>query len=380
MKQLLLVFVVLFVAWPAQGQTAAPNNGRVSLTMKGAPRTTILTILAEQVGLKVAFDDPIPDTDTWTGELTDVPVATAFEKVLPAGYEAIPDANFTIHVRRKASPLSALPTPVAPLAVPSTQPLYGDTRSWVLWARTASHEDREAFRLRRMRPDYDPCIYGDAGCDRNYYNGRLPVVAGGIGYSTINQRSIYVRSGNYRWQPDGYLWDFFNQQCNRKMYGLLKIDGPDREHQEIRVKIDDLDKGVASKYDQKVNGAIVIRVRESCDDTSKVVPVTNDTTRFIPEARILKLQFIREHRGERPRRVTRFVQIEPFEVTGFENLMWMRIDKDDFQSAEIVDPLEQQGLPASEEKGPVASKVYVAPPPTPRPAPSASSTTPSSRR
>jgi len=46
----------------------------------------------------------------------------------------------------------------------SGKPIPGDKASWQAWFDRASQEEREAYRMRRGRPGYDPCLYGDGGC------------------------------------------------------------------------------------------------------------------------------------------------------------------------------------------------------------------------
>jgi len=155
-----------------------------------------------------------------------------------------------------------------------------------------------------------------------------------------------IYSHGYQLYPDPYLVRFFAEEQNRKLYGLLKIDGPDRQHRNVHVVVNDEGKGVASKYDQKVNGMIVVRVRDTLCDPGEGQPC---------EVKTQKVQFKREENG-RILRATRYLGIESFEVTGFENMHWERVDNNTFKNAEILDELEQQGLPETEEAGVVPSR------------------------
>lgn len=334
MKRVILVIALLVLSFPVSSAAQMVFNAEAGMSVQAA-----IDGIAQCAGLKsnlnyganiekltLSENVSVPDCNTTSGSIA------GLNKVLPPQFEFAVDREGVVQIR-PAKMLGATEGRTgthSPTPAPTTALMKRGTISGGL-----ALNPNGGFVPTELL--YAP---------RPYRIGAPPLSSygGGIG-SSYYGHGIYAY--DLEWlKLDPFLREFFSNERNRQTYGLLKIDGPDRQHRNVRVLVNDADKGVASKYDNASNGAILVQVRDTgCDPFDAAVC----------QVRTHKVQFTKEEK-ENIRRVTRFSVIEPFEVTGARNMLRLRVDNDMFTNAEIIDSLQQQSLPDSQEGGPVPSK------------------------
>lgn len=236
---------------PPEPPTPAPptpppaTDDTISLSMSRMPLTELVELIAKEGGLSVVYIGE-PTGDIGPIEVRNRPWQEILRSELDqAGFDL--DYNprtKTIRIsKRQQQQLAAAAPPAAPQQPPDAEPpptrqgaqmatekitpIPGDLQSWLAWANQATGEEQEAFRLRNMRSDYDPCLYGDPGC-RQYRPSSLPMGGQGRGSGPYSGSSY----GNLR--DEYYNYDslfehrLIQRAFDRDAWGALKFKkGPE---------------------------------------------------------------------------------------------------------------------------------------------------------
>ncbi len=249
----LTLVVIAILSTPVAAQQAVP---------KGAPQTfmvsepvsvvSLISTISEGTGATIVYDDAVPENLTFAGEIDLKALSETFATILtPHGYEAYTD-NWTIHIRKaQGQPrTSAAPrTPQVGDRVGETPINRGNARiNPALAGATAAGSSSLPVRTVRM----DPASAGAAA-------------AGSFPYVAPRQVPIdpYYAGANAAGAGYGYRGGYYNpygyDMANLQSYGMLKIDGPDKFLQKVRVVIDGRDMGSASKANNSWNKPILMR-------------------------------------------------------------------------------------------------------------------------
>lgn len=306
MKSNFRSFVFVVLALGSLASVAEAQNISATFTANSFERSEILWAMCRDNGYNLMFPKGMRTNELGKSNainLKDTPFQDALDKVMEgSGFQARLDVEKqTVFVSSASSPEQPIaqqpqvqravqyqaPVPAAQFQVPV--PGVPD-----FYQMPAS----EQFRLRRLRPDYDPCEFSDPGCNFGYDSRAFGLGSyGGNSYGYGFYNPLLIR-------------DFSNQE----KFGLLKIDGPERFLQQVRVVVDGRDLGVGSKANSWWNDSIIL-------------PSGSHVVEFVRESKTI-LAFRRE------------VDIVPlsvqFSILGKRTPTQLRVSGNEFENARDV--------------------------------------------
>ncbi len=166
-------------------------------------------------GAEPARFERLGSTVTVEGCKGDREFREAIGKILPIVYSPYLDLEGNLHIKLIAPrPRTVVPDPdyerPAQLAV---QPIYPYRNDF--WMQPTPHglttqQRSEWYRLRRMRPDYDPCMYGDYGCD---YSGGVSVTRTGMVYGPSLPYMVPLNEGSMKTTGDTRGVELYVEGC-----------------------------------------------------------------------------------------------------------------------------------------------------------------------
>lgn len=300
MKSLLLLAALVFTPAFCEAQTAP-----CKITFQGKflkPASVALDYIETVCGYKVVYgsaNDVPQSIINLEGKSYDTVDAAVSDIINNVGFTAqIDNANKTITVRRQTAPVTASNNPPLPPV-----PLSGFRHPCSL---------PNMYTIPRV---YSPSL-GMTEAEWITASNRLPCSPGypipTAGFATSSQQFDYqavaygAYGGGSPWFYDP-VGRFFEDEKNRRTYGLLKIDGPDRFLQDVRVLVDGYDMTVASKANNKWNSPVVMGAGPHI------------------------VEFIRE-KSSGPVAFQRRVMVQPMSVTGREPA-WLRVSGNEFENA-----------------------------------------------
>ncbi len=259
------LLLVMLTSVAAQAQTVVASKG---VTLHDA-----LTDIVEQLGLAGLDTNGLPLTEVLPADISvaRVNLAEIMGKLLPPQYrwEMLPDstlkvsaasAGATSTTRSIAAPASPRTTsPAAASAAPpvSQVPIGYSAYMSPNMAARAAFASGNSMRAAGANLAVAQAAYA--------YSGNI-FVPGGGGYPGGQYPSGYSGGygafGGYSQFGFGGFYDlagrFFEDEKNRRTYGLLKINGPDRFLQSVRVVVDGRDMTVGSKANNAWNDPIIL--------------------------------------------------------------------------------------------------------------------------
>ena len=304
---------VLGVAHTATAQTppAAPDAKPMQGTLaKGMPLSSALAWIATSYDVKVYYgsgvnqQDGLENTVTLTGSET---LLDALQKIMPSKYSftAGPTTKTVLIEVSQAPATETQPPPAAPSpatapspdaatppATPVAQPQVPDMRRAAIASLLGRFPDATA-QLNSSREYQDmvegllqqfPQAYGTDGLPGNFLQldtmkrqlnqfaeaRQMALMTAAVQPATYQAGYAYPSAGrpvpgaingSYYQPADGYFNPFAIRDLkNAEMYGLLKIDGPDKFLQNVRVVIDGRDMAVASKANNAWNKPVILPV------------------------------------------------------------------------------------------------------------------------
>jgi len=213
----------------------------------------LVQYIAQRDGYTITNDElqQIPPAATYQGKQTDMSGREAYEALLqPSGLEAVPD-GWTMHIRKAVGPNTR---PQDNRRELQQQEYPGpETRNSTPTAPVDARRTRTEEMLNRFPQAFNRD--GTIGSFEQFnqltaetYQAATPTSSSFFGYgSGYNSSWFYDPAGR-----------FFEDEKNRRSYGLLKIDGPDKFLQDVRVIVDGYDVSVGSKANNKWNSPVVL--------------------------------------------------------------------------------------------------------------------------
>ncbi|MBX4186745.1 MAG: hypothetical protein KW802_00580 [Candidatus Doudnabacteria bacterium] len=159
------------------------NTDHISVRAAGVPAYKIVRTIADTMGYEVIWRDmPKEPLSVTIVNEKDTTVLSMVLNEIGYRYEK-KDEDRTLIVYRQDQLWEQPPNSESRHSV-AQRPAYTTRDEPDFWLRPTpegltQQEQSEWYRLRRMRPDYDPCDYGDYGCDYGGY-GSLQITRTGL--------------------------------------------------------------------------------------------------------------------------------------------------------------------------------------------------------
>ena len=305
MKRSMIAFVLFTLTLAAPISAQERTLLRRDYPLPAVPAAGIATVILEEDGYEVVFDDQVPAAAMWQGTLkAGASVLAAANAVLePSGFEAVIAGDGKVHIRRKRTATMAAVTATAARVEAATASTYADEYT-AQTRRAADNIIRREFGdvyAERYFAEEDARRAGTYRSPLARYADAYPQPY----YGRYGSGGIFSPGGGYGY--DGYYNPFaYRYFENQEKYGLLKIDGPDRFLRRVRVLVDGADAAVGSKANNSWNGAVVLATGPHI------------------------VEFVREDKGGLVA-FKRQVNIIPMSIQ--RNPTWLRVSGNEFENA-----------------------------------------------
>jgi hypothetical protein len=232
-------------------QETAPADVRTISFDKPISVTELVTLLCKESGYEIVFDDPIPATVMFTGEIKAATLPAMLEQLLGRhGFEASP-SGWTMHIRRKGSPPpNATPRDPNRVYYPDGTSVTMERWKWLLhlYGPERMAEKIQDMRMRVQLESLTPAP------------DTLPQpTTAPVNTYPLNNVAPYMTRGRHGYY-DPFWVNYMRQYQNAGVWGRLKIDGREGFLKNVHVFVDGHPLSPASKANGYNNEGLAIPV------------------------------------------------------------------------------------------------------------------------